>query len=268
MFQLNSTRYIVIFAIIVCVVCSVMVSSAAVLLKSRQRANAVIDKQRNVLQVAGLIEPGQALNSQEIQSLFDERVEIKLIDTSTDQPAGDAAGIDPSTYDQRRAAGDPATSTEAEPNPAAVSRVPKYLLLYEIYPSAERERPDLYVLPIEGLGLWGTLYGFLALDHDASTVRGITYYSHKETPGLGGEVDNPLWKAKWPGRKAFGEDGSPAIRVIKGAAGPADTDPHHIDGLSGATITSNGVTFMLNFWLGDQGFGPYLATLRSEGSAA
>ncbi len=265
--QLNSTRYIVSFAVIVCIVCSVMVSSAAVLLKARQKANAILDKQRNVLMVAGLIQPGQPLKPADVQNLFTERVEIRLIDMESGHAAGDVPGIDPATYDQRKAAGDPATSTAAEHNLAAVARVPKYAAIYEIYPSAERTRPDLYVLPIEGLGLWGTLYGFLALEHDAQTVRGLTYYSHKETPGLGGEVDNPLWKAKWPGRKAFDEQGKPAIVVIKGSAGPAEEDPHHVDGLSGATITSNGVTHMLRFWLGDQGFGPYLASLRNEGSA-
>lgn len=265
--QLNSTRYIVTFAVIVCVLCSVMVSSAAVLLKSRQKANAVLDKQRNVLVVADLVKPGESVKADGIKALFEERVEIRLIDMETGQAAGEVQGIDPATYDQRRAAGDPATSFAAKANKAAVARVPKYTAIYVIYPSAERDRPDLYVLPIEGLGLWGTLYGFLALEHDAETVHGLTYYSHKETPGLGGEVDNPLWKSKWPGRKAFDENGKPAITVIKGSAGPPEEDPHHVDGLSGATITGNGVTFMLQFWLGEQGFGPYLASLRNEGSA-
>jgi len=266
--QRNSTGYIVRFTIITCVACSMLVSSAAVFLSSRQKENALLDKQRNVLAVAGLVQPGEKLSAADVQKRFEERVEARVVDLATGDVAGEDAGIDPATYDQRKAAADPATSVAAEPNLAAVSRVPKYALVYEIYPSAERERPDLYVLPIEGLGLWGTLYGFLALEHDAETVRGLTYYNHKETPGLGGEVDNPLWKAKWPGRKAFDEAGHPAITVIKGSAGPAATDPHHVDGLSGATITGNGVTNMLRFWLGEQGFGPYLAKLRTEGSAA
>lgn len=266
--RLNTTGYIIRFTVIVCVACSMLVSSAAVLLSGRQKQNALLDKQRNVLAVAGLVQPGERLSAEDVQKRFEERVEARLVDLQADAAAGDETGIDPATYDQRKAAADPATSTASEPNLAAVSRVPKYAVIYEIYPSAERERPDLYVLPIEGLGLWGTLYGFLALEHDAETVRGLTYYSHKETPGLGGEVDNPLWKAKWPGRKAFDKAGKPAITVIKGTAGPADTDPHRVDGLSGATITGNGVTNMLQFWLGDQGFGPYLAKLRTEGSAA
>ena len=79
---------------------------------------------------------------------------------------------------------------------------------------------EMVMVPIEGNGLWSTLYGFLALDADTRTVVGITFYEHKETPGLGGEVDNPRWKALWPGRKAFLDEGyAPKIEVIKGAAG-------------------------------------------------
>jgi Na+-transporting NADH:ubiquinone oxidoreductase subunit C len=117
-------------------------------------------------------------------------------------------------------------------------------------------------LPVEGYALWSTLYGFLALDVDTKTVRGLTYYQHGETPGLGGEVDNPAWKALWPGRIAYDEQWLPTIRVIKGKAGSASEDPHQVDGLSGATLTSRGVTNMLQFWLGENGFGPYLAKFR------
>lgn len=266
--QLNTTSYIIKFAILTCVLCSLMVSSAAVLLKNKQKQNVQIYRQRNVLAVAGLIKPGEKLSPEETQKLFAERVELRLIDLETDAPAAADTGVDPATYDQRRAAGDPAMSTAAAPNLAAVARIPKYALIYEIYPSAARDQADLYVLPVEGLGLWGTLYGFLALDKDVQTIRGLTYYSHKETPGLGGEVDNPIWKAKWPGRKVFDDTGKVVITVIKGSAGTAADDPHHVDGLSGATITSRGVTNMLQFWLSGEAFGPYLATLRNKGSTS
>ena len=100
----------------------------------------------------------------------------------------------------------------------------------------------MLIMPIEGKGLWSTLYGFLSLDADMNTVRGITFYKHGETPGLGGEVDNPNWKALWNERQAFDADGSVEISVIKGRAGPASEDPHRVDGLSGATLTSKGVS--------------------------
>jgi Na+-transporting NADH:ubiquinone oxidoreductase subunit C len=112
------------------------------------------------------------------------------------------------------------------------------------------------------------LYGFVALRADFDTIHGLTFYKHGETPGLGGEVDNPRWRAKWADRKVFDENFDPAIRVIKGPAGPPEEAPFEVDGLSGATITSNGVTYLMQFWLGEDGFGPYLEKLRSEGGAS
>ena len=110
------------------------------------------------------------------------------------------------------------------------------------------------------------MYGFLALDSDGVTIRGVTFYKTMETPGLGKEVEYPIWQRKWPGRKLFDENWEVAIEVIKGAAGsPADA-PYEVDGLSGATLTSKGVTNLLRFWFGEEGFGPYLAQLRAEGS--
>ena len=98
----------------------------------------------------------------------------------------------------------------------------------------------------------------------SNTIKGITYYKHGETPGLGGEVDNQNWKDKWPGRKAFDASGKVVIALIKGSAGSAEENPHQVDGLSGATLTSRGVTNMLDFWLSDMGYGPYLEKFRAE----
>ncbi len=124
----------------------------------------------------------------------------------------------------------------------------------------------MLVLPVEGYGLWSTLYGFIALEADLTTIRGITFYQHGETPGLGGEVDNPNWKRKWVGRKAFGPEGEVKIHVVKGLAGPPSEDPYEVDGLSGATITSRGVSHLVQFWLGEQGFGPFLEKLEQKGT--
>ena len=122
------------------------------------------------------------------------------------------------------------------------------------------------IVPISGQGLWSTLYGYIALAADTQTVVGITFYEHKETPGLGGEVDNPRWKRLWKGRKVYDGRGRPLINVKKGVAGPPETDPYNVDGLSGATITSRGVGNLVRFWLGEDGFGPYLTAARIGGS--
>jgi Na+-transporting NADH:ubiquinone oxidoreductase subunit C len=152
---------------------------------------------------------------------------------------------------------------EAPPNSSSIKRISKSAVVYEV--RDDRDNIEMVVIPIKGYGLWSTLYGFLALDRDGTTVRGLTYYQHGETPGLGGEVDNPRWKALWPGRKAYNDSWEPELTVIKGQAGPPSSDPYRVDGLSGATITSRGVSNMLQFWLSEDGFGPYLKNFRENG---
>lgn len=253
----GSVRYNLIFATIVCVVCAVFVSVSAVALRDKQQENATLDKYRNVLLAAGLAKDGEDLSAEEIETRF-EPVEQVVIDLET----GEETDIDPSSFDQRKAAMDPEQSEPAPPNAARVQRLPHHALVYRLVDNGETRA---LVLPIQGAGLWSTLYGFLALDGDLETIRGLTYYEQGETAGLGGEVDNPRWKALWPGRKVFDENLEPKIAVIKGEAGPPSEDPYRVDGLSGATITSRSVTNMLHFWLGDEGFGPFLRRQRHGG---
>lgn len=253
----QATGYTLLFATAICIVCGILVSSFAVSLEDLQDENIALDKQKRVLEAVGRLEPGETIDEAQVAERF-EPIEPVLIDLAS----GEAVDGDTATFDQQRRARDPATSTEAPDNLARVKRIPDRSLLYEV--RGNGGELEMVVLPIEGLGLWGTLYGFLALDADTTTVRGITYYQHKETPGLGGEVDNPTWKDKWPGRKAFDDDGEIRLEVIKGFAGSADAEPHRVDGLAGATITSNGVTNMLDFWLGENGFEPYLNRIRAE----
>jgi Na+-transporting NADH:ubiquinone oxidoreductase subunit C len=255
----RSTGYIIGFALAVCLVCSVLVSSSAVSLRDRQEANKVLDRQKKVLGVAGLIQEGQAVEDAEVQRLFGEKIKAQVVKLETGEVSTE---IDAATFDQRKARNDPSMSKAAPPNDAKVLRVPAHGLVYQVVEGSEVK---LLVLPVEGKGLWSTLYGYLALSPDTNTVQGITFYEHAETPGLGGEVDNPGWKKLWPGRKLRGEGDALKIEVAKGQAGPVESDPYRVDGLSGATLTSRGVTHLLRFWLGDQGWGPYLKKYKAQG---
>lgn len=255
----HSALYNLWFATAVCVVCAVVVSSSAVSLKERQDVNAALDKQRNVLIAAGLAKDDERLTRQEIEDRFAPIRQV-VINLETGEEAPE---IDPATFDYKKAAADPDTSREAPDNPSRVQRLADHALVYQLQDEGGAIRT--LILPVEGYGLWGTLYGFLALDSDLDTIRGITFYDHKETPGLGGEVDNPRWKALWDGRRAFDNDLNPSVVVIKGRAGPAEEDPFRVDGLSGATMTSRGVTNLVHFWLGENGFRPYLDKLRQNG---
>src|SRR5690606_21705101 len=171
----------------------------------------------------------------DVRSRFEANIKPIVVELESGEIAED---IDAKTFDQRAARGDPDRSTEAPANAAKVQRLPKHALVYQV---KKGDDVEALIFPIEGKGLWSTLYGFIALDEDVMTIKGITFYEHGETPGLGGEVDNPSWKALWPGRKAFSQDWEPKIEVKKGQAGPVKDDPYHVDGLSGATITSRGV---------------------------
>ena len=243
----HSARYTIGFAAAVCIICSLLVSTAAVTLKDRQEANSLLEKQKNVLMAAGLLKPGESLDRTQVQQRFSE-IEIVVLDLQTG-----------TTYSKTKTPDQFDSMLQTAEDP----KQNQYQVLYEVLTHGKVE---LIVLPIVGKGLWSTMYGFLALDGDLNTIRGITYYQHGETPGLGGEVDNPRWKAKWVGRKAYDEEWKPAIRVIKGSAGSVEEAPHQVDGLSGATLTSRGVSAMLAHWLGDEGYGPFLKKLRQEGN--
>lgn len=253
-----SVRYIVLFSAAICIACALLVSSSAVSLHERQEDNKALFKQKNVLEAAGFIAPGSEVSNTEIEEHM-THVRPLLVDLETGDIVEDA---DAATFDQQKAKKDPAQSVAAPDNPSRIKRVPKRAQIFEVLD--DDGEVEMVVLPVEGYGLWSTLLGFVALDRDLETVRGLTYYEHKETPGLGGEVDNPRWKSLWPGRKAFGDDGMVRLAVIKGAAGPVADDPYRVDGLAGATITSRGVTNMLRFWLGENGFGPFLERYASR----
>lgn len=253
----ESTAYTIGFAAIVCLVCAIPIAGAAVMLKPRQELNQRIDRLEKVLVVAGLTERDEELSAEQVEARFSEFVVARPINLQTGEFVDT---MDMTTYDQRRASRDPALSRAAGSNAARVFRVPLVGVAYEV---VQNDQLQSIILPIQGYGLWSTMYGYLALEPDARTVSGITFYEHGETAGLGGEIENPRWQARWVGRQATDEQGVVQLEVIKGAAGPPESDPYRVDGLSGATITGRGVAATIDFWLGPDAFGPYLERKRN-----
>jgi Na+-transporting NADH:ubiquinone oxidoreductase subunit C len=254
----ESTRYTLLFATAVCVVCALLVSVAAVTLQPRQAASARLYMEKNVLLAAGLLEPGVDVTAADVNRIFDERIKVRLVDLATGELVP-VERMDARVYDQRKARGDPTMSRVAPSNNAGIGRLPNYAVVYFIM---QGDKVDQVVIAVEGLGMWGTIYGFLALERDGNTVRGLTYYDQKETPGLGGEIGNPKWQALWRGRKGFDDQWNARIMVIKGQAGTPEADPLRVDGLSGATVTSNAITRLMQFWLSDNGYGKFLKRFR------
>ncbi len=244
-------------ALLLCIVCSVIVSGAAVVFKAQQQENKALDRKSNILAAAGLMEPGKSID--ELYAQITPRVVNLNTGEYTD-------AVNAETYDQLRAAKDPEMSKALSNSEdvAGIKRREKYATVYLVEKEGELDR---IILPVRGYGLWSTLHGFLALEADANTVIGLGFYQHAETPGLGGEVDNPKWKALWNGKKLYNEGSAePVIELIKGSVDASTPNAEHkVDGLSGATLTSRGVTNLVQYWVGEEGFGPYLSKLRKEG---
>ncbi len=278
--QRDSITNTIVVATVLCLVCSLLVSTAAIQLRDKQQTNAEVFRKRNVLQVAGLsmeeIEAGGG-----VQQVFEQRVRDMIVDLRDGTVAGEklaeAMGMETSAvadaiakYDPVKAGKDAELTPElgtAFPNKkqdiAGIGKGRENFAHVYRYAASESDAPK-WIFPIRGRGLWSMLRGFIALESDLQSVAGITYYEHAETPGLGGEVDNPNWKAKWHGKKVYGPAGEVQLKVAKGAA--ESGDPYAIDGLSGATITSNGVTNMIEFWMGEDGFRPFVENRKSGDS--
>lgn len=226
-----------------CLVCAIIVSFASVQLRPLQQANKTQDIQKNILAAAGI----DAVEN--ISDTFNSKIEARVVDMST----GEFVETDPNTFDFEKSKFDQKISValkeEGIKDIAGIQRMTKESPVY-ISKKADGST-DAIILPIQGYGLWGVMYGFLALESDGETVKDINFYKHNETPGLGGEIQNPQWTASWNGKEL-------PINIVKSGA----KNEHQIDGLSGATLTSNGVDHAVDFWTGENGFGPFLARVR------
>jgi len=237
-------------AVSLCLVASMVVSAAAVALRPLQATNALKDKQVNILQVAGVYDPDADVA--EAFAAFEPHVLDLETGTFTDQ-------FDATTFDDRAAADDPATSIALDDDPAGIGRRTNYVTVYLLRDADQNI--DKVILPIHGYGLWSTLYGFIALEENGNDIFGLQFYEHAETPGLGAEVDNPRWRAQWSGAKLKDDDGQLQITVAKTA--PAAGADYHIDALAGATLTSVGVDNLIKYWMGEEGYAPFLENLKA-----
>ena len=248
-------------ALLLCIISSIVVSTTAVLLRSRQEANKKNEYRKNILIAAGLIDSSTHPTQDEIDRQF-RKIHVKAIVLKTGQET-DKVNLD--TYIPFEAAsssnsGRELTQTEDQ---AGIKYLENISLVYFL--KDQEGEISQYIFPIRGYGLWSTMHGFLSLDYDLQTIKGITFYEHKETPGLGGEIENASWQHSFAGKLAFDDHQQPIIEVVKGTVSEATPGHEHkVDGLSGATITSNGVTNLLKFWLGNTGFGPYIQRERKQ----
>ena len=268
----DSFKKTVAVALALCLVGAVVVSGSAVILRPLQEWNKSKDEKINILEVAELYQKGM-----DVDAVFKD-IETRIVDLAT----GDYVdNVDSKTYEQWKAAKDPAQSEAipADKDIASIKRKPKYAKVYLVKQDGKLKS---VILPVSGYGLWSTMFGFIALEADGQTVVGMNLYDQAETPGLGGEVVNPKWKALWKGKKVYNfsgkevhesnltekgqtiEIGEVALGLVKGSVDPSRPGAEYqVDALAGATLTSRGVSNLVQYWMGKDGYGIYLAKLRS-----
>ena len=257
----ESTGKTIAVATVLSIVCSIALAAAVTLLKPIQTENRELEKQRKILAAAGLLEEGKGSKTEVKQRFAGLERFIVTLDS------GEFRKIELSDrFDQRKAMKDPKRSIRLtdEQDLANLRRRANEADVYVL--RGADGKVEKLLLPVSGYGLWSTLYGYLVVNSDGNTIGGITFTEHGETPGLGGEVDNPKWKALWPGKQLYDAEQKPVIRLIKGNVDSSRPDAvHQVDGLSGATLTSNGVTHLVRFWAGDMGFQKFLGKVREGG---
>ena len=252
--QKDSITNTLLIAFLVSLACSIMVSTSVVLLRPKQMENQLIHSgYRNVVRLISSIDKSK--NPEELIKDIDPRmVDLETGDYVTD--------IKPAEFNPRTAANNPELSIAIPPDLdiAHIERRAKYARVNLI---KENDRIKYIVLPVYGKGMWSTMYGNIALEADGNTIAGLKIYEHAETPGIGDKVDDPVWLGKWHGKHVYTEDGKAAIEIVKGKVTARTT--YQVDALTGATMTGEGVTNMLRYWFGSNGFKPYLDKIRNKG---
>lgn len=256
----DSVSHTIIVALVLCLLFSVVVSTAAVVLQPRQAENKALDLNASILRAAGLIDVSASRSEikEKMSLITTVFVDLKTGDVVTEHPVTGQPLDD--KYKVSAALKDKAQTIELTEDPAGIKKLER---VSRVYLYQEEGALKKMILPIRGYGLWSTLYGFVALEPDLNTISSLEFYAHAETPGLGGEVDNPKWKAQWPGKKVHDADGL-AIQVTK--AGQVDLSSNYeVDGLAGATLTTKGIDNLVRFWLGSAGFAGFLEQYETSG---
>jgi Na+-transporting NADH:ubiquinone oxidoreductase subunit C len=242
------------------VVCSLFVSASVVLLRPIQLNNKLLQRSGNVLALTGLLPADGEIDDEALLELFkglDARV-VNIDDAKL------ASEFDPYTFDERKAVTDPELSVAIASGDdlANLGRRSRYETVYLVWSKGELQR---VVLPIRGSGMWSMLYGYIALESDFNTIAGVMFYEQNETPGLGDQIAKPHWQQKWVGKKLYEGTDEVLFHVAEGpvAAGASGAD-YQVDALTGATITANAVTALMQYWFGPHGYGPLLQRMREQ----
>lgn len=242
----------------VALVCSILVGVSTTTLRPIKERNEALQRYRNVVSLTGLVEPGA-----DDDTVFEvvSQLDVRVVDLRSGEFAAD---LDPDAIDSRAAAIDPDRSTAipAAADVAGLGRRANHEVVYLVWLDESLNR---VIFPISGQGMWSTLYGFIALESDLTTIAAVRFYEQAETAGLGDQIEDPDWQAQWRDRKMYSGTGDVQFQVAGGVVSPSSASAaYQVDGLTGATITGMGVTNLVRYWFGPEGYGPLLAKMAED----
>ena len=204
---MSSQAKSLLFAAVLCLVCSIVLTAAATGLQALQQKNVLHDKHRNILKSVALIDPNGRYDRGAVEKLYDEFIAAVWV----------------------------------TPEGAIVAESDRGQQDYPIYLYTRENAIQAYIVPIDSRGLWGRILGYLAIESDGSTISGFTVYQHSETPGLGGEIEKKWFQKNFVGKRIVDRDGDfVSVQIAKGDVEtrfPETQRPHYVDGISGATLT-------------------------------
>ena len=225
----HSKPYSIGFILIITALFGLLLALAASALRERQQFNEEVNVKRNILMAVGVLDRDREMELDEIDAMYQESVQSFAVDAD----GTIVEGVSGESLDLEVVLQDPDTS----------------LHRYPVFVATDAGGSTVYAIPVFGKGLWSTLYGYLALEADLETVRGMTFYAHGETPGLGAEIEQAWFQDNFVGKKIYDAGALRTIQVVKGTVENRIQDPgerdYFVDGISGATITGRGVSNLL-----------------------
>lgn len=256
----DSPQRAILVVLLTALVCSGLVSAAVVVLRPIQLNNQMLDRSRNIMQLTGMLQPDREASDKETLELY-KSLDLRIVNIDS---AAYEEGVDPVTFDQRRALHDPGLSVAipVEQDLAKLGRRSRFVPVYLVWNEAGLDR---VILPVQGNGMWSMLYGYIALEADLNTISGMTFYEQNETPGLGDQITHAHWLQQWRGRQIYDFQGHPRFRVSEGVVEPGSaTAEYEVDAVTGATVTGHAVTSLMHYWFGPHGYQEFLLIMREH----
>lgn len=227
----RSNSYIIMYTIALTLVCAVVLGLTSEGLKPTQKANIDLEKKKFILQSFMGTEKVSTFKKEEIESIYKNRVKGVILKSTGEEISGVAEMVDVAKEYKK---------------PEADRQLPFYIISSETDPS----KTEFYVMPVFGFGLWDNIWGYVAVKGDMNTIAGVVFDHKGETPGLGARITTPEIQDRYVGKQLFAEKEFKSVKMQKGEGNNYDSDPHSVDGMSGATLTANGINNMMNAYLG------------------